>query len=484
MIPAEPVDLAVIGAGIGGLAAAWRAQQIGWNVAVLEAGRSVGGKMRSEIKDDYLVEHGTWRLRHDDNALWQLVDQCGLADQVITAPASAVRYIYRDRALRARPETLAELLAGDCISAKGKLRLLAEPAILGDARADDTVWSFAVRRLGEEAARFLLGPYIADEFAGDPRQLGARDALTRWWQWEHDAGSLTLGALFGSGDADPAQGKRRRPGIYALRDGMGALPKALAAALPEHSLMCSSPVHEIRRLANGLWQVQLSSHAAEPGAVLTSRRVLLATPPKVAADLLLGPCPAAAAELADVQCVRLAVVHVGVPMEAGHVPHGASVSFPHGGGLRTLKITLPSQCFPGRAPEGHVLFTGLLGGALDPEAADLSDDTLVSLVLRAYGMAFGHDGNRAAAPVFHSVVRWRDGLPQYRLGHLDAMQRARQALQSQCPGLVLAGNYLGAIGATAAAASGLAAVEELASGAWADAPRAAAGTATEVRSAT
>jgi oxygen-dependent protoporphyrinogen oxidase len=86
--------------------------------------------------------------------------------------------------------------------------------------------------------------------------------------------------------------------------------------------------------------------------------------------------------------------------------------------------------------------------------------------------------------VFHSVVRWRDGLPQYRLGHLDAMQRARQALQSQCPGLVLAGNYLGGIGATAAAASGLAAVEELAASGWAAAPGAAAGTATEVRSAT
>lgn len=183
------------------------------------------------------------------------------------------------------------------------------------------------------------------------------------------------------------------------------------------------------------------------------------------------------------QCVRLAVVHVGVPLEPGQMPQGASVSFPQGAGLRTLKITLPSQCFGGRAPQGHVLYTGLLGGALDPEAADLSDDTLVSLVVRAFGMAFGSDGGRAAAPVFHSVVRWRDGLPQFRVGHLDAMQRAQQALRSQCPGLVLAGNYLGGVGATAAAASGMAGVDELAAEPWPTTPADSAATVTEPRSA-
>lgn len=463
MTSAAPWDLAVVGGGIAGLAAAWRAQQLGWRVLVLEAGRVVGGKMRTEVKEGYLVEHGQWYLRHTDHTLWQLISEAGLDDQVLAAPQSARRYVYRDRSLRARPDSLADLISGDSISLSAKLRLLAEPAIPGDARADDTVWSFGVRRLGEEATRYLVGPAMVEKFAGDARQLGARDALSHWWQWEHDAGSLALGALFGAKEGGESVGATRRSGYYGLRDGMGSLPKVLAKALPDGSIHCSAPVSAVHKLKDGLWQLRLSAHAAEGAAEVTARRVILATPARTAGELLEELSPNAAAVLAEVQCVRIAVVHIGGPQDAALHDTGVGVVFPPGAGLRTLSLGLPSTCFDGRAPLGHCLYTGILGGALDPEAADLSDDTLVSLVERAYGVAFGQDRVRQAAATFHSVVRWRDAVPQYRLGHLAAMQLALQALGASCPGLTLAGSYLDGIGASAAAKSGLDAVELLAS---------------------
>ena len=457
-----PWDLAVVGGGIAGLAAAWRAHQLGWRVLVLEAGRVVGGKMRSEIKDGYLVEHGQWHLRPTDTALWQLISEVGLDDQVLAAPPSASRFVYRDRALRTRPNNLAEVLTGDSISSAAKLRLLAEPVIPGDAQPDDTVWSFGLRRLGEEATSYLLGPEVVDGFAGDVRQLGARDALGPLWQWEHDAGSLALGVLFGGQRRSESTLRRRRPGIYALRDGMGSLPKGLAAALPDQSVHCSAPVQAMQRLPDGRWRLRLNAHAAEGPAEFTALRVIVATPPRTASELLHELSPRAAAELADVHCVRLAVVHVGAPADAALPAYGIGVVFPPGAGLRTLALGLPSTCFAGRAPAGHSLYTGILGGALDPEAADLSDETLVSLVERAYGVAFSPERARPAAATFHSVVRWRDALPQFRVGHMDSMQLAQHSLSTDCLGLALAGNYLHGVGAAAAAASGMAAVEQLA----------------------
>ena len=456
-----PWDLAVVGGGIAGLAAAWRAHQLGWRVVLLESGRAVGGKMRSEFKDGYLIEHGQWYLRHTDHPLWQLISEAGLDDQVIAAPLTTRRYVYRDRQLRARPDHLGEAISGDCISNKAKLRMLAEPLVPGHAQADDTVWSFGVRRLGEEATCFLLGPAMVEDFAGDVRQLGARDALPQLWQWEHDTGSLALGAMLGAREGSPPTSARRPSGYYALRDGMGALPKALAKALPQNSVHCSAPVSAIQRRPDNTWQLRLGPHAAQGPTELTARRVILATPARTAAELVHELCPRAGAELAEVHCVRTAVVHIGGPVDAALPPHGAGVVFPPGAGLRTLSLGLPSACFGGRAPAGHSLYTGTLGGALDPEAADLSDETLVSLVERAYGLAFGQDRARPAAAIFHSVVRWRDALPQFRVGHLASMQQALRALQAGCPGLTLAGSYVHGAGASAAALSGFAAIDQI-----------------------
>ena len=195
-------DVAVIGGGIAGLAAAWRAHTAGLRVCLLEASRAVGGKMRSERRDGYLIEFGPNSFMASATALWELIDGVGLADQVLAATKPADRYVYRDRKARKLPSGLASLVTGDYLSVAGKLRLFSEFAVLGNAGAEDSVWDFAERRIGVEAARYLIAPFVSGVYAGDPQQLGARDAFPQMWQWEHDSGSLMIGALLAHADAD------------------------------------------------------------------------------------------------------------------------------------------------------------------------------------------------------------------------------------------------------------------------------------------
>ena len=54
----EHVDVAVAGAGVTGLAAAWAAEQQGATVALFEAGAECGGVIKSENADGFLVERG------------------------------------------------------------------------------------------------------------------------------------------------------------------------------------------------------------------------------------------------------------------------------------------------------------------------------------------------------------------------------------------------------------------------------------------
>jgi len=472
--PATPpvVDLVVIGAGLSGLAAAWTAHRHGWRVCVLEAGRTPGGKVRSERRDGYLLEWGPMAFPGSARAVWKLIEDIGLQSDIVAGQPPGDRFVYRNRRARRLPQGPGSLLSGDYMSLGGKLRMLAEPFVLGNAREDDTVMSFARRRLGREAAQYLIAPFVSGVFAGDPDQLGARDAFPRLWQWEHDAGSVLMGAVLGRASAagahsaeDGAAAAEHQPGLYSFREGLATLPRALAAALPAGTVHTSAVAQGIEPHADATYSVRYAAtkDASEVGQV-RARHVIIAVPPRAASGLVRA-IPEAYDALAQVDMCRVAVVHFGGPDPQGIAPRGVGVVIPPGEGLRTLGILLPSSALPGRAPPGHWLHAGFVGGICDPDAVDLTDETLLSLVRRAQMQAFGHlHPGQELACTFSTVVRWRDAIPQYGVGHREAMARAVAAVETTWPGVTLAGNHLHGIHVNDAAHSGVVALQRLLQG--------------------
>jgi len=468
---AELIDCVVLGGGIAGLSAAYAAHRRGWSVRVLETRREVGGKVHSERKGGYLLEWGPNSFLGSHHTIWQLIADLGLQNRVISAQLPADRFIYRNRRARRLPTGFLSLLTGDFMSFSGKMRMLAEPFIAGGAKRDDSVLDFAKRRLGEEAAQYLVTPFVSGVYAGDAAQLGAADAFPRLWNWEHAAGSIVLGALFDrrkptlpqlpGATQSPEIAKKR--GMFNFDDGFAVLPRALAAALPPDSVILGELALQLQPQADG---TTLIRHGARKDGTEThtirARRVVLALPPRQSAQLL-KQFPIVADALAQIELCRVAVVHLGGPDPKQLAPRGFGVLIPPSEGLRTLGILLPSSIFAGRAPPGHWLCSGFIGGARDPDVVDLPDETLVSLVMRAHQQAFGH--LMAGQPLqcdFHNVVRWREAIPQYSVGHRALMQQALQQLEKALPNVTLAGNYLDGISVNDAAASGLHAVEILA----------------------
>ncbi len=457
-------DVAIIGGGIAGLAAAWRAHQLGLDCALFEAARAVGGKMRSERKDGYLVEHGPTSFLGSAQSLWRLIEDTGLGGEVVQARKPAWRYIYRDRKARRLPMDPVSLFGGDYLSARGKLRLLSEPLVPGGATATDTAWQFAERRLGQEAARYLMTPFVSGVYAGDVHQLGARDAFPRLWNWERAGGSVTLGAMLAPAEpSDPESADLPvRRGMFSFRDGLGALPQAIAQALPVDSVRTGTPVAAIEPHDGG-WLVTPHLTLAADKSPVHARSVVVALPNHQAADLLGPVAPQVAHALDQVQTVRVAVVHVGGPDPASVAPRGFGVLIPPGEGQRALGILFPSSIFEGRAPDGHCLHTGFFGGACDPEAVDLPDEVLADLVVSARGSAFA-EAARLPDPSFVHVIRWRQAIPQYVVGHRARMASACHELAAQWPSLVLAGSHLDGVSVADSAASGVRAMDSLRAG--------------------
>ena len=462
---AASVDVAVLGGGIAGLSAAWDAHKRGLSVCLLEASGRVGGKIRSEHQDGYRFECGPNSFLGSAAAIWTLIDELKLHDQVIAGQPPGHRYIYRNRRARRLPAGPGDLVrpSADFMTFGGRMRLLAEPFVPGDAQDSDSVMDFATRRLGAEAAQYLVAPFVSGIYAGDAEQLGAKDAFPSLWQWEHDAGSVVLGALFGrksapSGTPTPAETPVKRRGMFNFQNGFEVLPQAIAAALPAGTVQTNAVVDALEQQADGAyWHL-----TGDPGQErsLTARHVVLATPPGVSAGVLpdLPAFTQARAALRDVFLCRVAVVIFGGKVAAGTPPQGFGMLVPPGEGLRTLGILFPSSVCADRAPQGYWLHAGFLGGARDPDAADLPDETLLALVRRAQDQAFPEAAGEALPIEFTRVVRWPEGIPQYRVGHRAAMAATRKTIETMWPGVVLAGNYLDGISVNDAAASGQAAV--------------------------
>ena len=83
-----------------------------------------------------------------------------------------------------------------------------------------------------------------------------------------------------------------------------------------------------------------------------------------------GVDPQFEALLQKIEYVPVAVVSVGYPRSAvGHSLEGFGFLVPRSSGLRILGTVWNSSLFSNRAPEGHVLVTSFVGGALDPQIA-------------------------------------------------------------------------------------------------------------------
>ena len=193
----------VAGAGITGLAAAFTLQQqasargLAIDLVVLDAESEPGGHARTIDADGFLVERGPNGFLDRGAETMALVDELELRPHLVEAnPARRRRFIFHRGALRQVPESPPALLATDALGWRGKLRLLREPWAPPPPRdTDETVFAFAERRLGREAAETFVDTAVAGISAGDSRMLSMRSHFPMLKEWERDHGSLLKAML-------------------------------------------------------------------------------------------------------------------------------------------------------------------------------------------------------------------------------------------------------------------------------------------------
>lgn len=85
-------DVAVIGSGPAGMAAAYRLQQAGARVRVLEANDYVGGRTRTEYRDGFVINQGATVIWSGYRSMLGIIDDAGLGDELVPA-ASGLGFV-------------------------------------------------------------------------------------------------------------------------------------------------------------------------------------------------------------------------------------------------------------------------------------------------------------------------------------------------------------------------------------------------------
>jgi len=463
--------VAVIGGGISGLAAAHRLSEIspGTEVTLYEQGDRPGGILQTIERDGFLIERSADMFTARDPWAMDLCTRIGFQDQLISTNEQHRRaLVVRDGRLYPiprgwsllSPTSVSSVMTSRLLSIRGRLRVAWEYFKPGRENVEDeSLASFARRRLGREAYEHVIQPLVGGIFTADPEKLSMAAALPQFLAMEADSGSLIRGGKQASRkQGHDTAGGARYGQFLAPRMGLASLVDAIAARLPGTSIRCGHRVNQLAQRPDGGWKLELSTPTGDQQEDVD--HVILATSAAGAAQLTSSFHPSLAAQLSEITSASAAVVSLGYRQE--HISHpldAFGLVVPLAEKRPLIAVSFSSRKFSGRAPDGHLLFRVFIGGACQPELLEQSDDQLLETTLAQLEQLVGAKG----APVLSEVVRWEKTMPQYHVGHLDRVSQIESTING-IAGLELAGNAYHGVGIPACIHAGEMAAQRITGG--------------------
>jgi oxygen-dependent protoporphyrinogen oxidase len=418
----------VVGAGVAGLAAAHRLlrDDPDLELTILESDRAPGGRLGSVDVAGLPIEAGPDAFVARKPSAVELCRELGLE---LDAPGARGAFVWTRRGLvplppgaLGIPAEAESLLRWPGLSRRGRLRAVGDLVRRSATTQDDEpLGELLRRRLGNEATETLVAPLLAGLFAGDVDHLGVRATFPELAEWERERGSLIRGAK-----ASLDAGRDAGPIFLRPRGGTGELPRALSASVGRERIRTRVAGEGVERDGDA-WVVRSGDR------LLGADAVVVATPAHVAADILAGVAPAAAAPLRRIAYVSTAVVALVYPDDTGDaLPPMTGFVVPAGRAPMTA-ATFLSRKWPEAAFGTRAVLRCFVGAAGSEDVLEADDDEIVDAVCRHLAALLP----LPERPTHSAVVRWPRSMPQFEVGHLELVRAIDEGLP---PGIVVAGN--------------------------------------------
>lgn len=398
--------IAIVGGGVTGLMAARTLERLtSAEIDLYEAGPRLGGKLSTERVGDLLIETGPDSLFARKPGLMETLDELGLTGEIVEPRQREFMMLVGGRLHRVpaglvtlnavRPESIE---AADFLSAEGRARALREPEQpVGEAR-DESIRSFFERRFGREFTQVVAEPLLAGTHGGEADRLSMRALFPAYLDWEQRRRGPSLGTGTVPNTLDRDGRATAGATFVSFRNGMQSLIDALVRSLERTRVHLGQPLERLPE----------------------ADRVIVAIPSDRAARLLpsvgLETIPTRSSAIETFAFPRSAIRH---PMDSTGFLVPSTEGFPLTG------ATWSSAKWPNRAPDDVVLMRAFMRRETD--------------ALVALRPLLGIEGE----PLYRSLVRWTDALPQYEVGHLDRIAAIEAALPEH---VLLAGTSYRGVG--------------------------------------
>lgn len=454
--------VAIIGGGIAGLSTAFyleRARRGGAEIdwLLLEKSGRLGGVIRSELHEGYVLEAGPDSFLSVKPEGAQFCSDLGIADQLISSnDAGRKTYIVLNGRLVPIPEGL-EFMVPTQIMPMATTPLFSWPAKLSMARewflpppgrnGDESVGDFVRRHFGQEMVDRVAEPLLAGVYGGNAEQMSIRAVLPRFAEMERESGSLVRATLKARKSRTKA-GTSPQPLFTSLKNGMQEMVNAGVAALPTDRMRLRQEVTAVERCGAG-WVVKTEERSEPFDAVV------LATPAPASAVLLREVSSIVASSLRKIDYSSSAALVLGYDRPI-HLPTGHGFLVPRTEGRNMLACTFVHRKFSFRAPERAALLRCFVSSSRVPDLNSQSDHWLLSTMLTELKEILG----LSETPLFAHIYRWECALPQYSTGHIERAAEIEKIL-SETTGLFIVGNSLHGIGIPDCIKSGRLAAEKL-----------------------
>jgi oxygen-dependent protoporphyrinogen oxidase len=432
-----PAHVIVIGAGIAGLAAAYRLHKAGLRVMVLEKDYRVGGRMTTDRIDGMVIDRGAQILFSAYSVLPGLARELGLPEWV---PASRPRgAISRNRRLRQLREgrPLSAVSSG-LIDPLSLLRLAyhhwrMKRGIVGLSLTDYGDWhgfddedarSWCLRRFGVRATDDLMET-IQHAFFFHGLRGNSRAVLLAQMAFAY-----------------------RKSVTVTVPGGIGAIPEALARVVPV-TLNCAASTLRVRDN-----RVLVVTDKAQ----IQGDFVILATTASAAARLY---ADANATEQALMATPYNSTINIAIATAPDYrVPAGLAnlygITFTPADRGPLVGITIERNKSPDRVAEGE-LFHVMLNHDAAVEAMALADDAILARVMPELETYFPGLSRRVA---WARVMRWPEAIPRSPVGRSRTLHQYRNEDHRKRK-VYLAGDYMGFPWTDSAAATGMWAADQI-----------------------
>ena len=450
LMEVQKKKVAVVGAGITGLAAAYYMQKeikekgLPIELYLIESSLRLGGQIQTVRRDGFVIERGPDSFLSRKVSMAKLAKEVGLEDQMVRN-ATGQSYVLVNEQLHpipggsimGIPTEIAPFIKTELFSWSGKIRAAGDFVIgRSGIKEDQSLGQFFRRRFGKEVVENLVEPLLSGIFSGDIDRLSLHATYPQFYEVEREHRSLMLGMKKTKPKTTtPQSASAKREGIFlTFRNGLESLVEAIEENLDVCNVMKGVKVENIERVEDKAI-LSLSN-----GKTLDCDGVILATPHHISRQLF--EKHGILQSLKDIPLASVATVAMAFPKACvTQEKEGTGFLVSRNGDYSITACTWVNKKWPTTTPEDKVLLRSFVGRSGDEAVVELSDSEIEQIVLTDLRKVSKIEGN----PLFTVVTRYKEARPQYVVGHKVRVEKAKNELQEQFPMIKIAGSaYEGA----------------------------------------